>query len=138
MKTKLKKLLSRPGYRYLLIGGSVYLLEVAIIIGAQALGANSVLAVGLSFWIGLIVSFTLQKFVTFGDKRTHHKILIPQIIAYSLLVALNFSFTLLVTAIVSPPVPAVIARTVALLITTIWNFYLYKTRIFKGTDELVY
>ena len=138
MKTKLKKLLSRPGYRYLLIGGSVYLLEVAIIIGAQALGANSVLAVGLSFWIGLIVSFTLQKFVTFGDKRTHHKILIPQIIAYSLLVALNFSFTLLVTAIVSPPVPAVVARTVALLITTIWNFYLYKTRIFKGTDELVY
>ena len=31
--------------------------------------------------------------------------------------------------------PAVVTRTIALAITTIWNFYLYKTRIFKNSDE---
>ena len=132
MKIDVKELLKKPGYRYLIIGGSVYLLELAVIFGAQAAGASSLLAVGLSFWIGLVVSFLLQKLVTFGDKRMHHKILIVQAAAFTLLVLFNFGFTLLVTASLSPPLPAVVTRTLALGTTTIWNFYLYKTRIFKN------
>jgi putative flippase GtrA len=131
LNSRLRKLLDSPGYRYLIIGGSVYLLELVVIFAALAAGTSSVTAVGLSFWIGLVVSFLLQKLVTFGDKRLHHKVLIPQIIAFSLLVLFNFGFTLLVTAWLSPPVPAVITRTLALGTTTLWNFYLYKTRIFN-------
>jgi putative flippase GtrA len=134
---RLKELLKRPGYRYLIIGGSVYALELVVIVAAQALGASAVAAVGLSFWIGLVVSFFLQKLVTFSDKRTHHKVLIPQVAAFSLLVLFNFGFTILVTKLLSNVIPAVATRTLALLITTIWNFYLYKTRIFKTGAELV-
>jgi putative flippase GtrA len=123
--------ISLAGRRYLIIGVGVYALELVVIVVAQALGASAVVAVGLSFWIGLVVSFILQKFVTFGDKRVHHKVLIPQIIAFSLLVLFNFGFTLLVTKLLYKVVPAVITRTLALGITAIWNFYLYKTRIFK-------
>jgi putative flippase GtrA len=90
---RIKKLLSRPGYRYLIIGGSVYALELVVITLSQSLGASAILAVGLSFWIGLIVSFLLQKLITFSDKRTHHKVLVPQIIAFSLLVLFNFGLT---------------------------------------------
>src|SRR4051812_34621007 len=89
MMHKLKQLLKRPGYRYLVVGGSIYVLELIIIVAAQSLGASAVVAVGLSFWIGLIISFLLQKLVTFGDKRTHHKILITQVAAFSLLVLFN-------------------------------------------------
>lgn len=131
MKNKLMELLERPGYRYLLVGGSVYVLELVVIVVAQALGASAVVAVGLSFWIGLVISFLLQKLLTFGDKRTHHKVLIPQLAAFSLLVLFNFGFTLLVTKLLSSVIPAVLTRTLALGITTLWNFYLYKTRIFK-------
>jgi putative flippase GtrA len=138
MKVSLKGLLKTPGGRYLVIGGSVYILELAVIVIAQQLGASAVLAVGLSFWLGLIVSFGLQKLVTFGDKRLHHKVLLPQIIAFSLLVIFNFCFTLLVTKLLSDTIPAVATRTIALAITTIWNFYLYKTRIFKTDDNPVY
>jgi putative flippase GtrA len=138
MKHKIGWLLNSPGKRYLFIGGSVYLLEILVIIIAQQMGANAVVAVGLSFWIGLIVSFGLQKLVTFGDKRTHHKVLIPQIMAFSLLVVFNFGFTLLVTKLLYGTLPAVVTRTIALGITTIWNFYLYKTRIFKTDDSPVY
>jgi putative flippase GtrA len=86
MKNKLKSLFKTAGGRYLVIGVSVYILELVIIIVAQALGSGPVLAVGLSFWLGLSFSFGLQKLVTFGDKRLHHKVLIPQVIAYCLLV----------------------------------------------------
>lgn len=124
--------------RYLIIGVSVYLFELVVIVVAQLLGAKAVVAVGISFWLGLIASFTLQKFVTFGDKRVHHKVLIPQLLAFSLLVLWNFLFTIGVTAALAGIVAPTITRTIALAITTIWNFYLYKTRIFRTEDNPVY
>ena len=138
MRPKIKELLVRPFYRYVVIGASVYALELVIIVIAQSFGASAVLAVGLSFWLGLFVSFILQKVVTFGDKRTHRKILVPQIAAFSLLVLFNFGFTILVTKILSAWIPAVVTRTIALAITTVWNYFLYKTRIFKADGSPVY
>ncbi len=138
MKAKIQALLQKPGHRYLVVGGSIYGLELVVIVIAQRFGASAVLAVGLSFWIGLVVSFALQKLVTFGDKRLHHRVLLPQIIAFSLLVLFNFGFTLLVTKLLYPALPAVVTRTLALGITTIWNFYLYKTRIFKTDADPLY
>jgi len=138
VKTKLQELLKRSGYRYLLIGGSVYLLELLVIVVAQKLGQSAVVAVGLSFWIGLCVSFILQKLVTFGDKRMHHRVLLPQVLAFSLLVVFNFSFTIAVTKLLQHVLPAVVTRTLALGITAIWNFYLYKTKIFKTSESAVY
>jgi putative flippase GtrA len=124
--------------RYLVIGISIYLFELLIIIVAQGLGADNVLAVGISFWSGLIISFILQKIITFQDKRIHHKILLPQLTAFALLVVFNFGFTVTVTQILGSHLPPTITRTIALCITTIWNFYLYKTRIFKSNDNPVY
>lgn len=131
IKDKIKPLLQRLGYRYITIGIGVYIFEILVIVAAQHLGASAVVAVGISFWLGLVVSFVLQKMVTFNDRRLHHRILIPQIIAFSVLVLFNFGFTLLVTKLLSPPLPAIITRTIALGITAIWNFNLYKRRIFR-------
>ena len=138
MKFKLDALKQPRVKSYLIVGVSVYLLELITIFVAQALGASAVVAVGLSFWLGLSVSFILQKFVTFGDKRLHHRILIPQVIAFSLLVLFNFGFTIGMTKLLASIIPAVVIRTLALGVTTIWNFYLYKTRIFKSSDNPVY
>jgi putative flippase GtrA len=135
MNAFIRKFLASNGGRYLLVGGSVYVLELLIIVLAQHLGAGPILAVALSFWIGTAVSFLLQKFVTFGDKRTHHKIVIPQVAAVTALVVFNFGFTVLMTHLLSHHFPTVVVRTVALGITTIWNFYLYKTRIFTAGDN---
>ena len=137
MLEKLNKLSPRFK-RYLIIGISVYIFELAVIVVAQQMGASPVLAVALSFWLGLLMSFVLQKVIAFGDKRMHHKVLIPQVVAFSLLVLFNFGFTVLVTKLLAEWIPAVVTRTIALGITTIWNFYLYKTRIFNPDEELVY
>jgi putative flippase GtrA len=134
MLAKLQALLSRPFGRYLVVGGSVYLFELIVIVVAQQLGASAVIAVGLSFWLGLITSFLLTKLFTFGDKRMHHRVLLPQLIMMTLLVLFNFGFTLLVAKLLTHVLPAVVSRTLALGITTIWNFYLYKTHIFKQDE----
>jgi putative flippase GtrA len=132
--------LSKAFKRYLVIGGSVYLFELAVIEVALHFGQSSVVAIGLSFWLGLLVSFLLQKFVTFQDKNLHHRILLPQVLAFSLLVLFNFGFTILLAKLLSHRVPAVITRTLALGVTTLWNFYLYRTRIFanKPSDDNIY
>ncbi len=137
MIQKFKKLLEQPKYRYLIVGGSVYVLELIVIVMAQRLGASAVAAVAWSYSIGTLVSFGLQKLFTFGDKRMHHKVVASQLLTTGLLLSFNFGFTLLVTKLLSPPFPPTVTRTVALGITTIWNFYLYKTRIFKA-DKAVY
>jgi putative flippase GtrA len=132
---KIKELLKRPGYRYLIVGGSVYVFELAVIVVAQRLGASAPWAVAISFCLGTLVSFFLQKLVTFGDKRMHHRILIPQMVATALLIVWNLSFSVLLTKLLQHHLPAVVTRTLALGVTTIWNFYLYKTRIFKNSSE---
>ncbi len=124
--------LSPETKRYIIIGLSVYALELLIIGLALHFGASSTVAVAISFWIGLAVSFVLQKFITFGDHRMHHKVVLMQVLAYAALVATNFSFTVGLTALLAPPLPAAVVRTVALGVTTLWNFALYKTKIFKN------
>ena len=133
MKNLIQKLLSTPKGRYLLVGVSIYILELIVIILAQKAGASAVVSVAISFWVGLSCSFILQKLITFRDRRTHHRVLIGQVAAVALLVLWNFGFTILVTKLLSGILP-VITRTVALLITTIWNYYLYKTRIFTDSN----
>lgn len=124
--------LSRTMQKYLVIGVSVYVFEMAVIVAAQFFGASAVVAVAISYISGMLVSFALQKFVTFGDKRRHFKIVFRQAAAVTCLVGWNLVFTLIVVSLTHAWLPAVIARTVALAITTIWNFYLYKTHIFRA------
>jgi putative flippase GtrA len=132
-----KALLQRPGYRYVLIGGSIYVFELAVIVVAQRLGASPVWAVAISFCLGTLVSFFLQKLVTFSDHRMHHRILIPQLAATAILILWNLGFSVLLTKLLQNHLPAVVTRTLALAVTTIWNFYIYKTRIFNHTEELI-
>jgi putative flippase GtrA len=128
-----KKLIQLTPIRYLVVGGIAYTIEVAIILGAQYLGAGPVLAVSISYIVGTLISFALQKVFTFRDTRRHHRTVIPQLLATTALVILNFGFTVLIASVLAHTVPAIVSRTVALGICTIWNFYLYKTRIFKTT-----
>ena len=133
---RITSLLQRPGYRYLIIGGIVYLFELLVIVVAQAMGASAIWAVAFSFCLGTLVSFFLQKLITFRDKRMHHRVLIPQLVVTGLLIAWNLGFSILLTKLLQNHLPTVVTRTLALGITTIWNFYLYKTRIFKSGNDM--
>lgn len=134
----LRKIINQQTKPYLLIGGSVYVFELVIILLAQTWGANPVWAIGIGFCFGTLLSFGLQKFITFGDKRVQHKIIAAQLIATCALVVFNFVFTLVVAKLLTPFLPAILSRTIALGITTLWNFYIYKNHIFKVPSNFVY
>lgn len=116
----------------------MYVLELIVIVLAEKAGAGPVVAVGIAFWLGLITSFLLQKFVSFRDRRTQSKVLVSQIVATTALVLFNFSFTISVVAVFDTVLPAVVIRTLALGLTTLWNYYLYKTRIFNSASGTLY
>ena len=120
--------------RYIIVGVNVYLIEIAIILVAQKLGTSAILAVGLSFWFGLFISFLLQKLFTFQDRRMRTRVIVPQIAAVVLLVLFNFIFTIAVTHLLQNILSVIIIRTIALSFTTLWNFYIYKTKIFRSHD----
>jgi putative flippase GtrA len=122
----------RRGARFVVVGGSVYAFELTAIFAAQRAGMGPVTAVAVSYWLGLLLSFTFQKVFTFRDTRTHHRVVLPQLAAFSALVVFNFGFTILMTKLLQHDLPVVVVRTLALGVTTIWNFYLYKTRVFKA------
>lgn len=129
------KFMRRPTFRYLVVGVAVYVVELIVIIVAQQFGATPVWAVTWSFGVGLVFSFLLQKLFTFRDRRMQHKIIISQAVAVILLILFNLGFTLVVIKLLENMLPPVVTRTIALLVTTIWNFYLYKTRIFNNCDK---
>lgn len=73
MRSKYSKFLKTNTGRYLIVGVSIYVLELMIIVIAMKFGANTILSVGISYWTGFVVSFWAQKLLTFRDKRMHKK-----------------------------------------------------------------
>lgn len=117
--------------RYVFVGGTSYAIELALLLSlVHVFQLGTGLAVSIGFWAGLVISFLLQKFFAFGDKDTKIQRLTIQSFAYALLVIVNYSFTLLFVHILAPIIGLFIARTLALIITTGWNYIVYKKLIF--------
>lgn len=117
--------------RYILVGGSSYLFELAVLYSLIFLGVHKVLAVGIAFWFGLLLSFILQKLVAFNNKERTYKKILWQSVSYGILVIINYTFTLLVVSTFSDEFGIFLTRTVALIITTGWNFIIYSKIIFR-------
>ena len=122
----MKKRLTPRLTRYIVVGGSAYLIEMATLFGLKD-GAkfSSIKSVAISYWVGLIVAFTLQKFITFKnhDRRVH--ILAKQILIYVLLVLFNYLVTLGAVKLLSPRISVFIVRTMVIALGTIWNYFIY-------------
>ena len=125
------KLLNHHLFRYIVIGGLSYAVELLSIYVLTAVTRSSLIAVAIAFWIGLFVSFVLQKTVAFRNKLSSRKELTKQTAYYIALVLANYGFTILFVAFIQPYTGLVLARTLALFITTAWNYYIYKRIIFK-------
>lgn len=121
--------------RYIVVGACSYLIEMMALFSLRyGLKLSPIKAVAISFWVGLVVAFVLQKLITFKnyDKRAH--IVIGQMAAYGLLVAWNYGFTLVGVKLLSRSVSVFIIRTTAILIITSWNFIVYS-KLFTKNQE---
>lgn len=127
----IKKLRSNKLARYIFVGGLSYLLEVGAIYSLILFGVDKLISVAIAFWFGLTISFLLQKIFAFDNKEKTIKKLAWQSVTYGILVVVNYGFTLSFVAVLNSTIGLIVARTIALLITTIWNYFIYKKIIFK-------
>ena len=117
--------------RYIIVGGTSYAIELSVLLLlVHVLHFNTTLAVSIGFWLGLVISFLLQKFLAFKNTDTRARRLTIQTVYYALLVLFNYGFTLLFVHLLEPFIDLSIARTLALIITTAWNYVIYKKVIF--------
>ena len=116
---------------YLLVGTTSYLIEMGSLYFFNTIfGLSSVMAVAISFWIGFVVAFVLQKWFTFKSHNKKPRVISSQLIAYSILAIWNYGFTLLAVAMFSQTTSVFVIRTITIAIITLWNFAIYNI-IFK-------
>jgi putative flippase GtrA len=134
VKNKIESLFELPIIRYIFVGGISFFIEISFIYLLIAIGFNEVLAVAIGFWLGFIIAFILQKIFAFKDTAKKIKHVAKQTMLYSALVCINYAFTVLGVAILYPILGLFISRTLILLITTGWNYVIYKKVIFKTAN----
>lgn len=113
--------------RYIIVGSTAYLFEMATLYGLRiGLGFSPLKSVAISFWVGFIVAFLLQKIVTFKNHEKHARAIAKQLAGYSLLVGWNYGFTLVSVRLLSGTLSVFVIRTLVIMIITSWNFVLYR------------
>lgn len=128
----MKSLAEQPAFRYLVVGGVSYLVELATLyVCSEVLSLTAAISVSIGFWIGLLLSFTLQKILSFKNTTSDKEQVAKQVALYALLVLVNYGFTVLFVYAFESVLSIFVARTIALIITTVWNFFIYKNVIFR-------
>ena len=120
--------------RYLLVGGLSYLIEMGCLVGLRnGLGLGATLSVAISFWIGFVVAYILQKFIAFQNHDRSKQVIAKQLVGYSLLVGWNYIFTLVVVGVFEQYASVFLLRTIIIIITTLWNYAIYRL-LFKNNS----
>jgi putative flippase GtrA len=120
---------------------SVGLISVAVDYGMllilyRLLDVPLEVATAVAFIIGLVVNFILNRMWSF-DVKADRRGTIRQAVLYGLLVLINTLFTVAVVGFASNNLHILpeISKPVCVLLTTMWNYILYKKVIFKQSGE---
>jgi putative flippase GtrA len=135
IQKKISKILGSATFRrYIIVGLTAYVAEIVVIFSLKDyLNLSDTVSVAIAFWIGLVVSFVLQKFATFKNNDTSAFATSSQVVTYALLVIVNYLFTLAFVGLANGLLGVYVARTIALGVTTTWNYFIYKRVVFAET-----
>ena len=118
--------------RYLFVGGTSYVFELSSLLLIFHLSGSRSLAAALSFWVGFLMAFFLQKLIAFKDYNKEMKAITRQGTFYILLNIWNYIFTVAFVSIF-PDKYLIVSRTAALVLMSAWNYVIYKKYIFKNS-----
>jgi putative flippase GtrA len=112
--------------RYILVGGVAYFIEIGILYYLHHyLKLSSITSVAISFWIGFLAAFVLQKYIAFQNYEKDKRTISKQMTFYTALVIWNYLFSLVLVKLFSGT-SVVAIRTMAIVITTLWNYIIYR------------
>lgn len=115
--------------RYLFVGALAFLIDIGLLwLLRDVLHWPLWLASGLSFLVGFVFSYTLQRAFSFRSNVPHGR----GIIRYLLLLGFNTIATMVIVEFLGHTVLGWAgAKVCATLATTMWNYFLYKSWVFR-------
>ncbi len=117
-------------FRYLVVGGSTFVLDVGVLISChELLEYNLAISASIAYWVSVVYNFSLNRWWTFDAKE--EKALHQHALFYGILLAVNYAFTVLFLNVASHFIYYGVAKVMSTIIQTFWTYPLYKHVIFK-------
>jgi putative flippase GtrA len=116
--------------RYLAVGGFCFLVDVALLwLAHEAIGLPLAVATPFAFLASFAVTYTLQRIVAFdADNKV-----VSSVARYTALVIFNtFATTGIVWLVDQLGGGWVIGKVLAVVATTVWNFFAYRHWVFAN------
>jgi putative flippase GtrA len=115
--------------KFLLVGGASFAVDLALlVILHEVFGVDLWIATPVAFLASLVFNFALQRSFTFRAQNRRH----VSLLKYLALVVFNvLAIDVIVNAFDAWGLSYSIGKAVATVLTTSWNFWLYKVWIFK-------
>ncbi len=125
------KLIEQRLFHYAISGGTAFTIEYgSFLIFYYEFHLSAVLANTISFSLGLVTSFLLNRFWVFAHDKQKKK-MVHQMSLYLVTGLFNLIITdIMIHFIVKAGVPAFIAKILLVIIVAFWNFFIFKRIIF--------
>lgn len=123
-----RRLASHTAVRYLVIGGSSFVLDFGLIfLFHNVIGWPVWLATGIAFLTTFVYNYSVQRAFAFTSRAAHGGALVK----YTLLVAVNTAVTVLVVSLFNTTIVGWAGgKVIATIITTAGNYFAYRFWIF--------
>ena len=121
---------SSSAVRYLVVGGFSFLFDIGVLwLLHEVFGVALAIATPVAFLLSFAVTYTLQRTIAFRSSDG----VAPSVLRYAILVAFN---TVATTAIVwasdAVGLPWGLGKVIAVISTTVWNYYAYRFWVFAS------
>jgi putative flippase GtrA len=124
---------SQSFIKFLIVGSCAFAVEYGSFYGFYTgLNWRLYIANSISFCLGLLTSFILNRIWTFTHSLPYDKKGTHQLSYYVVLAVINFLLTnLIVEVLARLSVNPLIAKPIAMIVTSLWNYTLFKFFIFN-------
>jgi putative flippase GtrA len=115
--------------RYLLVGGTTFVLDFGILVllhGVMNIGIAA--ATSVAYWLSIIYNFILNRYWTFDSREKDS--LQRHITTYFFLLVINYFFVVIFVSYASGHINYIEAKAIAVIIQMIWTYPVYKHYIF--------
>ena len=117
--------------RYLLVGGTTFIIDFGILIGLHGgLKVGIAAATSVAYWVSIIYNFILNRYWTFDAREKES--LQRHITTYFLLLIVNYFFAVTFVSFASDHISYVLAKAIAVAFQMIWTYPIYKKVIFTN------
>ena len=141
MKNLLKKLKNNQAFWFSVIGGINTALDFIILFILTSFGIKIFIANILSTGITFIISFLMNKKITFKSVSSNKKELIREMILFIIVtlfglwviqnIVISISMPIFENLLKNKRISLLLSKLIATIFSLIWNFILYKKVVFK-------